>query len=159
MGSNSTEGPAREPEHMRSGSSNAADRSMLGLEEIDQTQVALVGGKAAHLGELTQIDGVHVLAGFCVTTTAFRRIMAQASSIDDRLDRLSRLNSDDREGIRTLSAEIAVPSKGSPLPMMWRRTSIVRSHSSVGLSRVPCGPARPQRTCRRPQLPGSKTRT
>ena len=45
-------------------------------------------------------------AGFCVTTDAFRRIMAEAPSIDDRLDQLSRLNPDDREAIRTLSAEI-----------------------------------------------------
>ena len=44
--------------------------------------------------------------GFCVTTDAFRRVMAEAPSIDDRLDRLSRLDADDREAIRTLSAEI-----------------------------------------------------
>ena len=45
-------------------------------------------------------------AGFCVTTDAFRRVMAEAPSIDDRLDRLSRVSSGDRESIRTLSAEI-----------------------------------------------------
>ncbi len=45
-------------------------------------------------------------AGFCVTTDAFRRILADAPSIDEPLDRLSRLNPDDREAIRTLSAEI-----------------------------------------------------
>jgi len=32
--------------------------------------------------------------------------MAEAPSIDDQLDRLSRLNPDDREAIRALSAEI-----------------------------------------------------
>src|SRR5438874_1618598 len=79
---------------------------VLGFQEIDQTQVAVVGGKGAHLGELSRIEGVHVPAGFCVTTDAFRRIMAEAPSIDNRLDRLSRLNPDDRETIRTLSAEI-----------------------------------------------------
>ena len=79
---------------------------VLGFEEIDRTQVALVGGKGAHLGELSRIDGVHVPAGFCVTTDAFRRIVAEAPSIDDRLDRLSALSPDDREAIRTLSAEI-----------------------------------------------------
>jgi phosphoenolpyruvate synthase/pyruvate phosphate dikinase len=82
------------------------ERYVLGLEEVDRTTVALVGGKGAHLGELSRIQGVRVPAGFCVTTDAFRRIMAQAPSIDDRLDRLSRLNPDDREVIRTLSAEI-----------------------------------------------------
>jgi pyruvate,water dikinase len=79
---------------------------VLGFQEIDQTQVAVVGGKGAHLGELSRIEGIRVPAGFCVTTNAFRRIMAEAGSIDDRLDRLSRLNPDDRESIRTLSAEI-----------------------------------------------------
>jgi phosphoenolpyruvate synthase/pyruvate phosphate dikinase len=79
---------------------------VLGFQEIDQTQVAVVGGKGAHLGELSRIEGISVPAGFCVTTDAFRRIMAEAPSIDERLDRLSRLNPDDREAIRTLSAEI-----------------------------------------------------
>ena len=81
-------------------------RYVLGFQEIDQTQVAVVGGKGAHLGELSRIEGIRVPAGFCVTTDAFRRIMAEAPSIDDLLDRLSRLNPDDREAIRTLSAEI-----------------------------------------------------
>ena len=82
------------------------DCYVLGFHEIDQTQVALVGGKGAHLGELSRIDGIRVPAGFCVTTDAFRRIVADAPSIDDRLDRLSHANPDDRESIRTLSAEI-----------------------------------------------------
>src|SRR6478672_5942858 len=79
---------------------------VLGFPEIDQTQVAVVGGKGAHLGELSRIDGIRVPAGFCVTTDAFERIMAEAPSIDDRLDRLSRLGPDDREAISALSAEI-----------------------------------------------------
>ena len=77
---------------------------VLGLGEIDQKQVAAVGGKGAHLGELTRIEGIRVPDGFCVTTDAFQRIMAEAPSIDDLLDRLSRLKPDDRKAIRTLSA-------------------------------------------------------
>ena len=92
------------------------DRYVLGFEEIDQTQVAVVGGKGAQLGELSRIDGVRVPAGFCVTTDAFGRIMAEAPSIDDRLDRLSRLNPDDRESIRTLSAEIRRTVEGIVVP-------------------------------------------
>jgi rifampicin phosphotransferase len=76
------------------------------FEAIDQTQLAVVGGKGAHLGELSRIEGLRVPAGFCVTTAAFERIMAEAPSIDDRLDRLSRLKPDDRETVRALSAEI-----------------------------------------------------
>jgi pyruvate,water dikinase len=82
------------------------DCNVLDLQEIDQSQVAIVGGKGALLGELARIEGVCVPAGFCVTTDAFQRILAQAPSIDDRLDRLSRLELDEREAIRALSAEI-----------------------------------------------------
>jgi rifampicin phosphotransferase len=82
------------------------ERYVRDLHEIDRTQVAVVGGKAAHLGELSRLDGVRVPAGFCVTTDAFRRVMGQALPIDDQLDQLSRLNPDDREAIRALSAQI-----------------------------------------------------
>jgi rifampicin phosphotransferase len=89
---------------------------VLGFQEIDQTQVAIVGGKGAHLGELSRIEGIRVPAGFCVTTDAFRRIIAEAPSIDERLDRLSRRNPDDRESIRTLSAEIRRTLEGIAIP-------------------------------------------
>src|SRR5436189_1782564 len=89
---------------------------VLGFQEIDQTQVAIVGGKGAHLGELSRIEGIRVPAGFCVTTDAFRRIMAEAPSIDERLDRLSRLDPGDRQAIRTLSAEIRRTLEGIAIP-------------------------------------------
>src|SRR4249920_845524 len=91
-------------------------RSVLGFQEIDRTQVALVGGKGANLGELSRIEGIRVPDGFCVTTDAFRRIMAEAPSIDERLDRLSRLNPDDRESIRARSAEIRRTLEGIAIP-------------------------------------------
>jgi pyruvate,water dikinase len=91
-------------------------RYVLGLEEIDKTQVALVGGKGAHLGELSRIEGIRVPAGFCVTTDAFRRIMTTVPWIDDQVNRLSRLDPDDREAIRTLSAEIRRTLEGIAIP-------------------------------------------
>jgi phosphoenolpyruvate synthase/pyruvate phosphate dikinase len=92
------------------------DCYVLGLQEIDETRVAVAGGKGAHLGELSRIEGIRVPPGFCVTTDAFRRIMREAPSIDDRLDRLSRLDADDREAIRTLSAEIRRTLEGIAIP-------------------------------------------
>ncbi|MEU0372000.1 rifamycin-inactivating phosphotransferase [Streptomyces sp. NPDC006283] len=86
------------------------------LQEIDEKQVALVGGKGAHLGGLSRIEGIRVPGGFCVTTDAFRRIMAEAPSIDDRLDQLSRLSPDDQEAIRTLSARIRRTIEGVAIP-------------------------------------------
>jgi len=92
------------------------ERYVLGLEEIDKTQVALAGGKGAHLGELSRIEGIRVPAGFCVTTDAFRRIMTTVPWIDDQLDRLSRLDPGDRQAIRTLSAEIRRALEGIAIP-------------------------------------------
>ena len=76
------------------------ERYVLGLEEIDKSQVALVGGKGASLGELARIEGIRVPAGFCVTTDAFRRVMTMVPWVDDQLDRLSRLDQDDRQAMR-----------------------------------------------------------
>jgi len=92
------------------------ERYVLGLEEIDRTQVALVGGKGAHLGELSRIEGIRVPAGFCVTTDAFRRILTTVPWIDDQVDRLSRLDLGDRQAIRTLSAEIRRTLEGIAIP-------------------------------------------
>jgi hypothetical protein len=122
-------------------------------------QVAVVGGKGAHLGELSRIDGIRVPAGFCVTTDAFQRIMAEAPSIDDRLDQLSRLNPDDREAIRTLSAEIRRTIEGIAIRAISRRRSPALSPSSASKPPTPSDPARRQRTCRRPPSPASRTRT
>jgi phosphoenolpyruvate synthase/pyruvate phosphate dikinase len=79
---------------------------VLDLREIDQTMVAVAGGKGAQLGELSRIEGIRGPAGFCVTTDAFRRILAEAPSIDQQLDRLSGLNPADQQALRALSAEI-----------------------------------------------------
>jgi pyruvate,water dikinase len=92
------------------------EQYVVDLREVDQTQAAVVGGKGAQLGELVRIEGVCVPAGFCVTTVAYRQIVAEASSIDDRLDQLSRLDPDDREAIRTLSAEIRRAIEGTAIP-------------------------------------------
>ena len=89
---------------------------VLGFQEIDQTKVALVGGKGAHLGELSRIEGIRVPAGFCVRTDAFRRIIASAPRIDEWLERLSRLNRHDREAINTLSGEIRRTIEGITIP-------------------------------------------
>ncbi|MFF5114473.1 rifamycin-inactivating phosphotransferase [Streptosporangium sp. NPDC000509] len=79
---------------------------VLGFEEIDSTDIADVGGKGAHLGELSRINGIRVPDGFCVTTEAFQRVVAEAPSINAQLDLLSRVKPDDHAAIRTLSAEI-----------------------------------------------------
>ncbi|MFB4284096.1 rifamycin-inactivating phosphotransferase [Nonomuraea sp. MTCD27] len=89
---------------------------MLGFEQIDSTNVADVGGKGAHLGELSRIDGIRVPDGFCVTTDAFRRVLAEVPSIDAQLDLLSRVEPDDHAAIRTLSADVRRAVEGVAVP-------------------------------------------
>jgi phosphoenolpyruvate synthase/pyruvate phosphate dikinase len=88
------------------------------FREIDQTQVARVGGKGAQLGELSRIEGINVPPGFCVTTDAFDQMLALAPSgpsIHERLDQLAHLKPDDREVIDTLSAELRRIIEGIPI--------------------------------------------
>ncbi|MGW2636970.1 rifamycin-inactivating phosphotransferase [Streptomyces sp. NPDC001348] len=86
------------------------------LLEVDQAQVAVVGGKGGNLGVLSRIEGIRVPRGFCVTTDAFRRVVSQEPSTGDLLDQLSRLHQDDREAIRVLSARIRRIIEGIALP-------------------------------------------
>ncbi|MFF5225522.1 rifamycin-inactivating phosphotransferase [Dactylosporangium sp. NPDC000521] len=85
------------------------EQYVLGLDEVDEARIGAVGGKGAHLGALTRIDGVRVPAGFCVTTAAFRRVMAALPPLDE----LSRPDADDPAAanarIRRAIEEAAVP--------------------------------------------------
>ncbi|HTR90808.1 MAG TPA: rifamycin-inactivating phosphotransferase [Trebonia sp.] len=92
------------------------ERYLLDLEELDAALVALAGGKGANLGELSRIEGVRVPAGFCVTTDAFRLVMATVPGIDDLLGQLSGLDHDDRQAIRTRSAAIRRAIEESAIP-------------------------------------------
>lgn len=94
------------------------DTFVVGLEEVDRTQAAVVGGKGAHLGELFEIAGVGVPAGFCVTTAAYRRTVAEAASIDTLIDRLAGAGPSDPDELRRLGArirrsieEVAIPDE------------------------------------------------
>jgi rifampicin phosphotransferase len=89
---------------------------VIGFEQIDRTNLADVGGKGVHLGELSRIDGIRVPDGFCVTTGAYQRVVAGAPSIDDLLRLLSSVPPDDRVAIGTLSAEIRSVIDGVAMP-------------------------------------------
>jgi phosphoenolpyruvate synthase/pyruvate phosphate dikinase len=107
------------------------ERYVLGFDEIGKAQVALVGGKGAHLGELSRIDGVHVPPGFCITTEAFRRVTATVPGLDELLDRLSRLSPDNHEAIGTLSAQIRHVLEAVAIPADLA-VDITRSYARLG---------------------------
>lgn len=84
------------------------------LQAIRRGQVALVGGKAAQLGELTAIDGIDVPPGFCVTTAAFRRLVTPA--VAEPLRRLAELAEDDLPTRRAVAAELRLTAEAVTLP-------------------------------------------
>lgn len=69
--------------------------------ELKQDQIALAGGKAASLGEMTQA-GLPVPSGFCLTTEAYRAFVA-ANGLQEQIGRLSSQIGRDRA-----SSEVAV---------------------------------------------------
>jgi rifampicin phosphotransferase len=89
--------------------------SLIRLDQLGGNDVAFAGGKAANLGELIRIEGVHVPPGFCVTTGAFTRFVT-AARVGDLLDRLSRTRPTDRTQIVATSGEIRAMIEQSALP-------------------------------------------
>lgn len=79
---------------------------VLGFQDIDKTQLMMVGGKGANLGEISKVEGIRVPDGFCISTEAFKRIIGDTLSINELLDQLSLLKVEDRNKISEISGEI-----------------------------------------------------
>src|SRR5690554_2711385 len=86
------------------------------FKEIDKTKTRFVGAKGANLGGLSQIEGIPVPDGFCISTEVFKRIIDERLSIKELLDQLSLLEVEDRKKISELSAEIRRIIKGVAIP-------------------------------------------
>ena len=79
---------------------------VLGLQEIEKTQLLLVGGKGLNLGELSKIQGIQVPEGFCVTTVGFQKAIEQSEKFQALLDQLTLLKVEDRDQIGEISRKI-----------------------------------------------------
>ncbi len=91
-------------------------RFVLGFKEIDKTKLAVGGGKGANLGELCRIEGIRVPDGFCISAEAFKKIIGNNKSINEIIDRISVLKSEDRDKIIKLSGEIRRVIEGTAIP-------------------------------------------
>ncbi|MDQ0857530.1 phosphoenolpyruvate synthase/pyruvate phosphate dikinase [Bacillus sp. V2I10] len=78
----------------------------LGVQEIEKTQLLLVGGKGLNLGELSKIQGIQVPEGFCVTTVGYQKAIEQNETYHALLDRLTMLKVEDRDQIGEISRKI-----------------------------------------------------
>lgn len=90
---------------------------VLGFQEMEKTQLLLVGGKGLNLGVLSKIQGIQVPEGFCVTTVGYQKAIEQNETFQALLDQLTLLNVEDRDQIgeisrkiRQLLIEIEIPS-------------------------------------------------
>jgi len=90
---------------------------VIGLQEVEDTQHLLVGGKGLNLGLLSSIEGIKVPEGFCVTSVGYQQAIEQNEAYQALLDQLSMLTVEDREQIgeiskkiRQLIMEVEIPS-------------------------------------------------
>ncbi|EEL87276.1 phosphoenolpyruvate synthase [Bacillus cereus] len=79
---------------------------VLDFQEIEKTQLFLVGGKGLNLGELSNIQGIQVPEGFCVTTVGYEKAIEQNEAFQDLLNQLTMLKIEDRNRIGEISKKI-----------------------------------------------------
>ncbi|KEF38066.1 phosphoenolpyruvate synthase [Schinkia azotoformans MEV2011] len=79
---------------------------ILGFQEIEKTQLFLVGGKGLNLGELSKIQEIHVPEGFCVTTVGYQKAIEQNETYQALVNQLTKLKAEDREQIGEISWKI-----------------------------------------------------
>ena len=79
---------------------------VLGFQEMEKTQLLLVGGKGLNLGELSKIEGIQVPEGFCVTTVGYQKAIEQNETFQALLDQLTKLKVEDRDQIGEISRKI-----------------------------------------------------
>lgn len=79
---------------------------VLDFQEIEKTQLSLVGGKGLNLGELSNIQGIQVPEGFCVTTIGYEKAIEQNEVFQALLNQLTKLKIEDRAQIGEISRKI-----------------------------------------------------
>src|SRR5829696_9965992 len=90
-------------------------RWTLAFEEVGSGDVALVGGKAANLGELTRA-GLPVPAGFCVTAAAYRAFISESGTWE-RIEALLGSMGDDRAAVDEVATSIRALLMEQPMPV------------------------------------------
>ena len=90
--------------------------NILGFQEIDKTRLALVGGKAANLGELSKMEDILVSDGFCISTEVYKRLIEANKQLSSLLDKLSGLKADNRKDISEVGMKIRILIEEIPIP-------------------------------------------
>ncbi|MGE6539349.1 phosphoenolpyruvate synthase [Bacillus luti] len=79
---------------------------VLDFQEIKKMQLSLVGGKGLNLGALSNMQGIQVPEGFCVTTVGYEKAIEQNETFQTLLQQLTKLKSEDRAQVGEISRKI-----------------------------------------------------
>ena len=103
---------------------------VLPFSKVRATDLPLVGGKGANLGELTHA-GFPVPPGFCVTAESFRRFLAQLPNEETLYADLETLSSDDALGARRLAERWQNTLRTLPVPLEVE-AAVVQAWAGLG---------------------------
>src|SRR5215213_2785806 len=87
---------------------------VVNLDRVDASMLATVGGKAANLGEMIRA-GLPVPPGVCVTTDAYRMVVA-SGALDGVLDEFDAVAADDVAALTALAGRARAALLAAPVP-------------------------------------------
>jgi phosphohistidine swiveling domain-containing protein len=88
---------------------------ILSFSNIRATDLPLVGGKGANLGEMTHA-GFPIPGGFCLTTAAFQQFMEASPDSDSIYKQLDAITTNDVDAVRSIGAQIRQSLLIVPMP-------------------------------------------
>jgi len=111
----------------------AKDKYILWFKEIGKSDIPLVGGKGANLGEMTKVLGTLVPNGFCVTAKAYFDFI-KVNNLHEQIKKiLSSVNINNQPELIAVSKKIKDLIKSSAIPEEIVRPLIAAYHKLGGL--------------------------
>src|SRR5919202_2536801 len=102
---------------------------VLPFAELDRASLAVAGGKAANLGELTRA-GLPVPPGFCVTTAAYA-LVAEGAGLEAPLAALAATPAGDLARLAELAAAARTALLAAPVPAAVEE-AITAAYAALG---------------------------
>jgi len=89
--------------------------SLRWLDEVDKTNMPLVGGKFANLGEVLKME-MNVPFGFCITTVAYQEFVQQSDLKECLSDMLGTINYDDYDAVSDVAEKMKAATINQEIP-------------------------------------------